>query len=145
MAEAGPPRLKASRVGPQEGYRPCVGLMLIDPGRTAVHRRAARAAADAWQMPQGGIDPGKPAAAARRELKEEVGTERAELLRESRYWYAYDLPLSCARVIGIRATMARASAGSRSVSPAATPTSISRPITRSSTAGAGRPRRRCGT
>ena len=48
---------------------------------------------DAWQMPQGGIDPGEdPRAAAWRELHEEVGTDRAELVAESRYWYAYDLP-----------------------------------------------------
>ena len=48
---------------------------------------------DAWQMPQGGIDPGEdPRAAAWRELHEEIGTDRAELIAESRYWYAYDLP-----------------------------------------------------
>lgn len=47
----------------------------------------------AWQMPQGGIDPDEdPRAAALRELHEEVGTDRAELLRESCCWYAYDLP-----------------------------------------------------
>jgi putative (di)nucleoside polyphosphate hydrolase len=48
---------------------------------------------DAWQMPQGGIDPGeRPLEAAWRELAEEVGTARAELLAESRCWHAYDLP-----------------------------------------------------
>jgi putative (di)nucleoside polyphosphate hydrolase len=48
---------------------------------------------DAWQMPQGGIDPDEdPRAAALRELREEVGTDRAQLIRESRVWYAYDLP-----------------------------------------------------
>lgn len=48
---------------------------------------------DAWQMPQGGIDPGeRPIDAAWRELAEEVGTDRAELLAESRHWHAYDLP-----------------------------------------------------
>jgi putative (di)nucleoside polyphosphate hydrolase len=48
---------------------------------------------DAWQMPQGGIDRDEdPHTAALRELREEVGTDRAELLRESRFWYAYDLP-----------------------------------------------------
>ena len=48
---------------------------------------------DAWQMPQGGIDPGEqPVEAAWRELAEEVGTDRAELLAESRRWYTYELP-----------------------------------------------------
>ena len=46
-----------------------------------------------WQMPQGGIAPGEdPAAAARRELWEEIGTDRAEMLAESRDWHRYDLP-----------------------------------------------------
>ncbi|MGH6912485.1 MAG: RNA pyrophosphohydrolase, partial [Geminicoccales bacterium] len=48
---------------------------------------------DAWQMPQGGIDPGEtPLEAAWREMREEIGTDRADLLAESRFWYAYDLP-----------------------------------------------------
>jgi putative (di)nucleoside polyphosphate hydrolase len=48
---------------------------------------------EAWQMPQGGIDEGEdPAAAAFRELKEEVGTDNAEILAESRDWLCYDLP-----------------------------------------------------
>ena len=42
--------------------------------------------AAAWQMPQGGIDPPEtPLEAARREMLEEIGTDRAELLRESRH------------------------------------------------------------
>lgn len=48
---------------------------------------------DAWQMPQGGIDPGEtPREAALRELKEEVGTDKAEIVAVSRGWYRYDLP-----------------------------------------------------
>ena len=44
-------------------------------------------------MPQGGIDPDEtPREAAWRELREEVGTDQAQLVGESRYWYAYDLP-----------------------------------------------------
>jgi putative (di)nucleoside polyphosphate hydrolase len=44
-------------------------------------------------MPQGGIDRGEdPRQAALRELKEEIGTDRAEIVAESESWRAYDLP-----------------------------------------------------
>ena len=43
-------------------------------------------------MPQGEIRKGEsPLKAARRELKEEIGTDRAALLAESKGWYTYDL------------------------------------------------------
>lgn len=75
-------------------YRPAVGIMLLNPrGQVFVARRIDMDE-EAWQMPQGGIDPGEtPEAAARRELYEEVGTDRAELLAESRRWFRYDLPV----------------------------------------------------
>jgi putative (di)nucleoside polyphosphate hydrolase len=86
-------RPKASRSGPQAGYRPCVGLVLVNAAGLLFVGERAGPVPNAWQMPQGGIDPGEaPRAAARRELREEVGTDRAELIAESRHWYAYDLP-----------------------------------------------------
>jgi putative (di)nucleoside polyphosphate hydrolase len=51
----------------------------------------------AWQMPQGGIDPGEtPRQAALRELGEEVGTDKAEIVAESRVLHRYDLPTEIA-------------------------------------------------
>ena len=48
---------------------------------------------EAWQMPQGGIDKNEdPRRAALRELKEEIGTDRAEIIAESRHWRPYKLP-----------------------------------------------------
>lgn len=74
-------------------YRPGVGIMLLNRhGRVFVAQRIDMPSA-AWQMPQGGIDQGEsPLAAAWRELEEEVGTDKAELIAESREWYRYDLP-----------------------------------------------------
>ena len=73
-------------------YRPCVGVCLLDAsGKVWVGRRIDTAGA--WQMPQGGIDAGEaPLAAARRELQEETGVRRAELLAETAEWLRYDLP-----------------------------------------------------
>lgn len=82
---------------PREGYRPCVGVFLLNPkGLVFVGQRCDTP--DAWQMPQGGIDPPEdPATAARREMLEEIGTDRAVLLAESRVWRSYDLPPGIAR------------------------------------------------
>lgn len=48
---------------------------------------------EGWQMPQGGIDEGEsPRDAALRELKEETGTDRCEIIAELPDWLTYDLP-----------------------------------------------------
>jgi putative (di)nucleoside polyphosphate hydrolase len=74
-------------------YRPCVGVMLINAeGKVFVGRRIDQTV-EGWQMPQGGIDEGEtPAQAVMRELKEEVGTDNAEIVREHGEWLSYDLP-----------------------------------------------------
>jgi putative (di)nucleoside polyphosphate hydrolase len=80
-------------------YRPAVGIMLVNPaGLAFVGRRIDMPAGlAAWQMPQGGIDPGEsPREAAFRELKEEVGTDEADILAETEGWLHYDLPADIA-------------------------------------------------
>lgn len=78
-------------------YRPCAGVMLLNPaGLVFVGQRLdSPAGSDAWQMPQGGIDPGEKAeAAAFRELGEETGVapHLAELIARSPHEHRYDLP-----------------------------------------------------
>ncbi len=90
-------QVSIKRMSPEEiarlPYRPCVGIMLIDRrGRVFVAQRIDTPG-EAWQMPQGGIEPGEsPRRAALRELYEEAGTDEAEVLAESRGWRRYDLP-----------------------------------------------------
>lgn len=81
-------------------YRPCVGVALFNrEGLVFIGKRRGDAGPEhvagvhAWQMPQGGIDPGEdPLAAARRELREETNVSSVSLLGEASDWYAYDLP-----------------------------------------------------
>jgi len=74
-------------------YRLGVGLVLFNAeGLVWVGRRLDQKG-DAWQMPQGGIDEGEtPEQAALRELEEEIGTARADIIAESKDWLTYELP-----------------------------------------------------
>jgi putative (di)nucleoside polyphosphate hydrolase len=79
-------------------YRPNVGAVLFNhEGLVLVARRTdlpdAEAPAGRWQLPQGGIDKGEdPREAVLRELAEEIGTNRAEVIGEHDVWLTYDLP-----------------------------------------------------
>ena len=92
-------------MGPDEiarlPYRLNVGAVLFDRrGKVLVARRAdlpqpLEGLSGAWQLPQGGIDPGEdPHTAVLRELAEEIGTDRARIVGEHPDWLAYDLPAS---------------------------------------------------
>jgi putative (di)nucleoside polyphosphate hydrolase len=74
-------------------YRRGVGIMLVnDAGMVLVAKRIDMPS-DAWQMPQGGIDAGEtPLEAAKREMLEEIGTDKGEFVAESADWYRYELP-----------------------------------------------------
>ena len=74
-------------------YRPCVGVMLFNQKNQVFVGKRIDTKSEAWQMPQGGIDPGEPPeTAVFRELAEEIGTKDAVILAESKGWYQYDLP-----------------------------------------------------
>lgn len=84
---------------PAPGYRPCVGITVINRDGLVWVGRRADAQGDAegrgawWQMPQGGIDEGEaPNAAALRELIEETGMRTVRILGETEGWLRYDLP-----------------------------------------------------
>jgi putative (di)nucleoside polyphosphate hydrolase len=79
-------------------YRDNVGALLFnDAGLVLVARRAnlpnAEGKAGGWQLPQGGVDPGEDLRiAVLRELAEEIGTDRAEIVAEYPGWLTYDFP-----------------------------------------------------
>jgi len=76
-------------------YRPCAGVMLMNrDGKVFVGQRID-STLEAWQMPQGGIDPGEDAeTAAVRELWEETGVApgKVELVAVAPRELTYDLP-----------------------------------------------------
>jgi putative (di)nucleoside polyphosphate hydrolase len=79
--------------GDDRFYRPNVGIMLLGPENRVFVAQRIDLPGDTWQMPQGGIDEGEePRTAALRELEEEIGTAKAEILAESRDWFRYELP-----------------------------------------------------
>ncbi len=75
-------------------YRPCVGIALFgQAGHVFVGERIDTPGS--WQMPQGGIDEGEDVlTAAFRELEEEVGTNKAKLIRVADRTIRYDVPMS---------------------------------------------------
>lgn len=73
-------------------YRPCVGIMLFNrQGYVFTGRRFD--SDNYWQMPQGGVDEGEQLEqAVLRELMEEVGTNKVEIIAKNKDWIYYDLP-----------------------------------------------------
>ena len=78
-------------------YRRGVGAVLFNAdGLVWIGRRISRPGQDIqnyWQMPQGGIDDDEdPATAILRELREETGTDQADIIGETVDWLTYDVP-----------------------------------------------------
>ena len=76
-------------------YRPGVGVMLVNTDGLVFVGQRIDSSLEAWQMPQGGVDPGEePEQAALRELEEETGIapRHIALVARSAAPYDYDLP-----------------------------------------------------
>jgi len=76
-------------------YRPAVGMMLINDARQVWVGQRLDSTLEAWQMPQGGLDPGEEALeGALRELEEETGIHRhfVDILARAKEELTYDLP-----------------------------------------------------
>jgi putative (di)nucleoside polyphosphate hydrolase len=76
-------------------YRPCAGAMIVNAAGQVFVGQRLDPTLEAWQMPQGGIDPGEDALdAAIREVHEETGIarEHLELVAEAPDELQYDLP-----------------------------------------------------
>ena len=79
-----------------KSYRPNVAAVILSsryPDRCeffVAHRSDIK---NAWQFPQGGIDDGEtPREALKRELLEEIGCDKVEVLGEYPEWISYDFP-----------------------------------------------------
>jgi len=74
-------------------YRPCVGVTLFNARAHVFVGQRIDSSTEAWQMPQGGMDPGEaPHETALRELEEEIGTNQGRIVGEIPDWLVYDLP-----------------------------------------------------
>lgn len=81
-------------------YRLGVGIMLLNAQNLVFAAKRIDMRSEAWQMPQGGMDEGEtPVQSALREMKEEIGTDKATILAESKDWLAYDLPAELVPII----------------------------------------------
>ncbi len=74
---------------PEKKYRKNVGAVVLNnDGKVLVGWKH-----NAWQLPQGGVDPDENLEEALiRELCEEIGTDKFTILKKSEYFHYYDWP-----------------------------------------------------
>ena len=76
-----------------DNYRKCVGIMILNNNKEILVGKRLDHPSGFWQMPQGGIDENEnPEEAVWREMMEEIGTNKAKLLKVSSQWINYDIP-----------------------------------------------------
>ena len=81
-------------------YRKCVGMMILNSNKEILVGRRLDHPSGYWQMPQGGIDDDEnPEEAVWREMLEEIGTNKAELIKISNQWINYDIPSETLRTL----------------------------------------------
>ncbi len=77
-------------------YRPNVAAIILSPKypfESEIFIAKRNDVKNSWQFPQGGIDKGEsPKEALFRELKEEIGTDKLEIVAEYPKWVSYDFP-----------------------------------------------------
>ena len=80
----------------QKFYRPNVAAIIVSdryPEEKQIFIAERSDLVGVWQFPQGGIDEGEsPEKALFRELKEEIGTDKVEIIAEYPEWISYDFP-----------------------------------------------------
>ena len=68
-------------------------MMILNANKEILVGRRLDHPSGYWQMPQGGIDENEnPKEAVWREMMEEIGTNKAKLIKVSSQWINYDIP-----------------------------------------------------
>ena len=82
-------------------YRPNVAMIIMSssyPDKKEVFIAQRNDLVNIWQFPQGGIDNGEEVQEALfRELEEEIGTNKANIVAEFPEWISYDFPKKIAK------------------------------------------------
>ena len=80
----------------EKNYRPNVAAIVLSssyPARCEIFIASRIDVNNAWQFPQGGIDENEtPKEALYRELLEEIGTDKIDIIAEYPEWVSYDFP-----------------------------------------------------